>query len=50
MKTLLPALLLFPSIVMAHTGNAHTHPEELTGGVILLIAAAGAYYLWKKNK
>ncbi|MDB1122384.1 hypothetical protein [Vibrio algarum] len=49
MKTLLPALLLFPNIVMAHTGNAHSHPEELTGGIILLVAAAGAYYLWKKT-
>lgn len=50
MKKIISALLLLPSVAMAHTGGAHTHPEELTGGIILLVAAAGAYYLWKNNK
>jgi hypothetical protein len=50
MKKLLTALLLTPSLVMAHPGGAHSHPEELIGGIILLVAAAAAFYLWKKNK
>ena len=48
-KSLLTTLVLFPNIVWAHPGAAHSHPEELTSGLILLIAAIGAYYIWKKK-
>lgn len=50
MKKLLTMLLLTPSIVMAHPGGAHTHPEEMAAGLMLLVAVACAYLLWKKNK
>ncbi|WP_375751803.1 hypothetical protein [Vibrio sp. HN007] len=49
MKKLLTLITLFPTLALAHPGAAHTHPEELTGGLILLVAAASAYYLWKKK-
>jgi len=48
-KLLTTALILAPSLAMAHPGSAHTHPEELTGGLMLLAAAIGAYYVWKNK-
>jgi len=48
-KLLISSLVLAPSIAFAHTGSAHSHPEELTGGLILLAAAIGAYYIWKNR-
>lgn len=50
MKKLFSTLLLVPSLAMAHLDAAHSHPNELTGGLILLIAVAGAYFLSKKNQ
>ncbi|WED21732.1 hypothetical protein L3Q72_14155 [Vibrio sp. JC009] len=49
MKKLLSTLLLLPGIALAHPGGAHTHPEEMTGGLMLLIAAGMAIYLWKRK-
>ena len=51
MKKLLSTLLALPGIALAHPDHgAHTHPEELTGGLILIVAAVAGYYLWKKYR
>jgi hypothetical protein len=50
MKPLLLTLLTLPSIAFAHPGGAHTHPEEMSGGLILVAAVVGAYYLWKRYR
>lgn len=50
MKKLLATLLIIPGMAMAHPGAAHSHPEELTGGMLLAVAAVGAYYIWKKYR
>lgn len=48
-KLLISTLILLPSLAFAHPGAAHSHPEELTGGLMLLVAAIGAYYIWKNK-
>lgn len=48
-KLLLSTLVLLPSIAYAHPGAAHSHPEELTGALMLLVAVIGVYYIWKNK-
>ncbi|MHA2937284.1 hypothetical protein ACXJY6_03200 [Vibrio sp. RC27] len=48
-KRLLALLITLPEFALAHTGHgAHSHPEEVYGGFMLVAAVVGAYYIWKR--